>query len=658
MRSLPLVIVLAAVGASPLPRAAVAAPGATVLPPVVVREACFASRHDEPLMQKGFGSGGGGAYGGAAVGGSVTRGRSTASPPPPSAPRPAPRAEAPEAEPAAAMDADADAFDAFGDGARRLGTPRPDEPAPRTEARPWPAGPRVDWGGVTWLSNDDSMSLASAQRLVYALERHVPIDLGEIRPHELLNWVHFDTVAPRGSELFGVHAVAERTGADSLALTMTLRAATPPRPDADLTLLVDRSGSMRADGRMDYTKRALHQMAGQLRHGDRVDLVVFDHEVCTPLENFVVGRDDPALLRRIVDRMAPRGSTDLDRGLRSAYQVARQHTEAGRSSRVMVFTDALLNTGDVDPHTVTEVGRALDEQGIRLTGVGVGRDFRDDVLDRLTEKGKGAYVFLGDERMVDRLFGQGFDGLIHTVGHDVRFSLDLPPSLGLTRFYGEEASTVAEDVQPVHVHAGSVQTFFQDLAIRDGRLQPGEPLTLDVSWDDPTTGRRHGQRVTFSVADALARDPHNVHKAQALMAWADVVRETATSGDVCGEAFGRLQTARARLPQDAEIAYLGDLVGTHCPREPVVVARPYPHRVATRVRLDSDEPISEVQLACADGTHRQTLTAGTSVTRFDVPAGGCELTLHGLMPLRTHLDVPSTGVDVRCAVRSGRLDCR
>src|SRR5690606_13267347 len=111
-------------------------------------------------------------------------------------------------------------------------------------------------------------------------------------------------------------------------------------------------------------------------------------------------------LRRVIDRIAPRGSTDLDLGLREAYAVARRHTEAGRQGRVMVFTDAQLNTGDVNPHTVTEVGRALDEHGIRLTGVGVGRDFRDDVLDRLTEKGKGAYVFLGDERMVDRLFGQ------------------------------------------------------------------------------------------------------------------------------------------------------------------------------------------------------------------------------------------------------------
>ena len=62
----------------------------------------------------------------------------------------------------------------------------------------------------------------------------------------------------------------------------------------------------------------------------------------------------------------------------------------------MAFTDAMLNTGDVNPHTVTEVGKALDEHNIRLTGVGVGRDFRDDVLDMLTEKGKGLTISMED----------------------------------------------------------------------------------------------------------------------------------------------------------------------------------------------------------------------------------------------------------------------
>ena len=155
---------------------------------------------------------------------------------------------------------------------------------------------------------------------------------------------------------------------------------------------------------MDYTQRGLLKMTDQLKRGDRVDVVMFDDAVCTPLENFVVGRDDPRLLTDTIQRLAPDGATNLDLGLREGYRVARAKRDVHqRNRRVMVLTDAELNTGDVDPHTVSDIGAAFDDAQIRLTGVGVGRTFRDDVLDRLTEKGHGAYVFLGSEAVVDGL---------------------------------------------------------------------------------------------------------------------------------------------------------------------------------------------------------------------------------------------------------------
>jgi hypothetical protein len=50
------------------------------------------------------------------------------------------------------------------------------------------------WGATVFLSNDDSMSLASAQRVLFALSRGLPLDPAQVRPHELLNYFSFDTV--------------------------------------------------------------------------------------------------------------------------------------------------------------------------------------------------------------------------------------------------------------------------------------------------------------------------------------------------------------------------------------------------------------------------------------------------------------------------------
>jgi Ca-activated chloride channel family protein len=536
--------------------------------------------------------------------------------------------------------------------------------------RPWqapvelppPSGPRVDWGGVVHLSNDDSASLASAQRLLWALERGASFTLAQIRPHELLNWFGFDLAEPAPGDTFGVRAAALQADADTLAMTFAVKGATPPRPPMDLTILVDRSGSMSAEGRMAYVQRALGRAARELHPGDRVSLVLFDHEVCTPVHNLVVGRDDLSVLTREIDRMQPRGSTDLDLGLREAYRIAIGHTaEPGRARRVMALTDAILNTGEVRPDVVTEVARGFDAHGIRLTGVGVGREFRDDVLDQLTEKGKGAYVFLGDERAVDRLFGRGFDGLVHVLAEDVRFALDLPPSLGLERFYGEEASSNPDDVQPVSFQAGNHQVFFQDLTVRDARVVPSDAVSLAVSWTDPVSGQRVGQTWAWTVGELLRADGRNVRKARALHAFADVLMAEATTGSGCGRELDGWILARDAVGADAEIAWVEGLVAKRCDTRrtvaPLSWAPPAPAASPTRVKLDADTPIAEVALACPRGTESRTLTAGTSVASFTTDPGSCRVTLYGNVPMTAQIDVPPTGRDVRCVVRGGRLSC-
>lgn len=536
-----------------------------------------------------------------------------------------------------------------------------DEARSMTVAPPPPrAEPNLDWGATVYLSNDDSMSLASAQRLLWAVQNRGPVRTSEVRPHELLNYFSFDTAPVPAGDTFSVLASAEQTAADTLTLAFAVKGATPERKPLDLTLVLDRSGSMSAEGRMTYLQRGLRTMVDQLRPGDRVDLVLFDHEVCSPLENFVVGRDDPGLLGSTIDRLQPRGSTDLDAGLREGYRIALGRTGEdvrGRNRRMMLISDALLNTGDVDPDTVSEVGRAYDQAGVRLTAIGVGREFNDAVLDRLTEKGKGAYVYLGSEAVVDRVFGVGFESLTRTIAHDVHFALDLPPSLAMRRFYGEEASTEKADVQPIHYYSGTTQLFLQDLTLRDARPVASDPVTLTVEYTDADTGRAEKQVFTSTVGQLLRADGHNLQKGRALVAWTDLILARSLGSSPCGAPFATWQERVAAVGEDAELAWLDGLTSPLCGREPVAVRPPAVRTAALKVKVDSDQPIPEVTLTCGGWHHDEPLGGSDSVARFDARPGACTLTLHGTVPMSAAVQVPETGADLRCVVRGGRLSC-
>ena len=94
----------------------------------------------------------------------------------------------------------------------------------RKEVAQRPAAPVLDWGGTVWLSNDDSMSLASAQRLIYAVKNGIGYSVPQIRPHELLNYFSFDTVTPDADQTFDVLASATQDG-DQLTLALAVTGA-------------------------------------------------------------------------------------------------------------------------------------------------------------------------------------------------------------------------------------------------------------------------------------------------------------------------------------------------------------------------------------------------------------------------------------------------
>ncbi len=521
--------------------------------------------------------------------------------------------------------------------------------------------PSADWGATVYLSNDDSMSLASAQRLLWAIQNRGPVTASQIRPHELLNYFSFDTTPVAADHTFSVNAAAETDGRDALTLAFAVKGVVPERKPLDLTMVLDRSGSMSAEGRMDYLKRGLIQMTEQLQKGDRVDMVLFDDELCTPLEGFVVGRDDMSILTGVIQSLQPRGATDLDLGLKEGYRISKTRTGAdteGRNRRMLLISDALLNTGDVNPNTVTEVAKAYEESNVRLTAIGVGRDFNDKVLDMLSEKGKGAYVYLGSEAVVDRVFGVGFRSLTETIAHDVRFALDLPPSLAMERFYGEEASTNPEDVQPINYYAGTTQLFLQDLKVKGAPVR-SDPVKLTVEYTDPDTGARETEVFSSTVGELLDADPRNVNKGQALMAWTDLILEKSMRGNPCGTPFSTWQARVDDLGPDAEVQWLDGLTSPLCGASPRTPSTPIASNgVPYKVKIDSDLPIAEVTLACGSWHDTSALAAGSNVARFNnARPGACTLTFQGTVPMVAQVEVPTTGADVRCTVRGGRLSC-
>lgn len=164
------------------------------------------------------------------------------------------------------------------------------------------------------------------------------------------------------------------------------------RPRLNLALVIDRSGSMAELGKLEYAKKAAHEMIDRLAPDDRLSIVTYDHQVETPWPASRVG--DRRRLHRIVDELFPRGATDLWGGVEEGWRQVVGERRAGWVNRVMLISDGLANRGLTDRREMARLASRMAGDGVSFSTFGVGASFDEELLTLLATGGGGSYYFL------------------------------------------------------------------------------------------------------------------------------------------------------------------------------------------------------------------------------------------------------------------------
>jgi Ca-activated chloride channel family protein len=206
------------------------------------------------------------------------------------------------------------------------------------------------------------------------------------------------------------------------------------RQPLNLVVLVDRSGSMGGD-KINSVKQALGRLIDQLGPSDRLGIVLFDDRVDILVAPALV--TNPAALKSTVAGIAVRGATNMAAGLRSATSLVTANAgQAGVSDRIMVFTDANTNTGDVDQTTFVSLATSNAAANIGLTLFGVGTDLNQDLVLAITGVRGANYFFLANATEIATVFDVDFDYLVTPLAYDLQFQLLPATGFVITAVYG------------------------------------------------------------------------------------------------------------------------------------------------------------------------------------------------------------------------------
>jgi Ca-activated chloride channel family protein len=251
-----------------------------------------------------------------------------------------------------------------------------------------------------------------------------------VRVEEFINHFDYEYEAPRRApfEVY-LEGAPSRFGRNCQMLRIGIKGKeTDPqhRMPANLVFLVDVSGSMARENRLELVKEALRYLVAQLGRRDRVGIVIYDthaREVMPPTS--IRHRRD---IYRAIDRLRPGGSTNLEHGLQLAYRMAERYFDEGRVNRIILCSDGVANVGVTGADELLRRIRRFAERGITLTAVGVGMgNHNDALLEQLGDKGNGHYAYVDDIRESKRIFVENLAGMLQVIARDVKIQVDFNP---------------------------------------------------------------------------------------------------------------------------------------------------------------------------------------------------------------------------------------
>ena len=160
----------------------------------------------------------------------------------------------------------------------------------------------------------------------------------------------------------------------------------------DIVFVLDTSGSMADEGKMEKARSALLFGIRGLREGDRFNVINFAGEEHL-MENGLIQANSGGKKRgeEFVKKLAPNGGTNINDALRAAL---RQFDSTDRPKMLVFMTDGLPTVGEANPDKIIKNAKEIQVDGVRIFPFGVGYDVNTLLLDKLAAENSGVADYI------------------------------------------------------------------------------------------------------------------------------------------------------------------------------------------------------------------------------------------------------------------------
>ena len=427
-------------------------------------------------------------------------------------------------------------------------------------------------GLSTFALDVDTGSYTIGKRFVE--DGYLP-DRASVRTEEYVNALNYHYPQPRSGD-FAIHLMGGVTPfvaePDTFLFQVGLQAfdvEDEDRPEANLTFVIDVSGSMSNDNKLDIVKEALVELVENLEASDQVAIVAYDDRADVVLEPTSVR--DADMIIRAIDRLYPGGSTNAEAGLVAGYRLAEEAYDRNAINRVILASDGVANVGETDPDGILASIAEAAGDGINLVTIGVGLgEYNDHLLEQLADKGDGFYAYVNSYDEIRKLFVTDLTGTLYTVAKDAKVQVEFNPDAVLSyRLLGYENRAIDDDdfrndsVDAGEIGAGHAATAIYEIVLTEDARTRDEVAKVALRWLNPNTNRAIEMDERFTVGDLtddFDRAPMAFRAATTVAAYAEVLRESSFARGIDWSLLVEVADDVARDLRDEQFSDFSDLV--------------------------------------------------------------------------------------------------
>jgi Ca-activated chloride channel homolog len=272
-------------------------------------------------------------------------------------------------------------------------------------------------------------------------------------------------------------------------------AATGARAPLNLSLVLDRSGSMHGE-KLAAARDAAAFLGRRLAPEDTVTVVAYDGDVHT-----IADEHTPrAAVAHLIQQIEPGGSTNLSGGWLRGRELIAAHSRGEKRgmNRVLLLTDGQANMGITDPQKLTGLAATAARTGVTTSTVGFGADYDEALLRAMADAGGGNTYYIERPDQAPGVFEEEIEGLLSLAAQNVAVEIRPSDAVQLTTIWHDYPSTPVPHGRRVEI----------------GDIYAREPKSLMLEFLVPTLGDTPDADIASLqiTADVLTADGGVTHQ--------------------------------------------------------------------------------------------------------------------------------------------------